>query len=382
MRWKDRDGLRLNNGAVQAIVLRSGGHLAEMRLVGGHGVSDNLLWEAPWTTADAGSEAFDSLSARYGGMTAGPFLAGFTGHALCLDTFGPPSPEDAAAGVSLHGEAAVRTWAMEPTEQGCVAQVELPQSQLRFWRKLALAEANSALLIEERVENCGAADREVHWVQHVTLGAPLLAAGYSVVEASVDRCRSWPLGYEGRAVLRNNEDFAWPRARTLDGEAMDLRVPFQHAGKGFIAAARVDPRAPIAYVAALNWQLGAALIYCFRREDFPWIAMWEENGARRDEPWNGTAQVRGVEFGTTPMPLGRDAIRAMGDLFDTPGARRIAARGACTARYAVCAMEIPKEWRGIRDVGLSAHAVVVTGDGPGEPVTVPAAGIQEFLTGA
>lgn len=380
MRWKDRDGLLLSNGAVQAIVLRCGGHVADVRLVSGAGVSDNLLWEAPWTTADAGCEGFDALSARYGGMPAGPFLAGFTGHALCLDTFGPPSQED--AGVPLHGEAAVRTWAMEPSEQGCVAQVELSRSQLRFRRKISLAEGQSALLIEERVENYGAADREVHWVQHVTLGAPLLVPGCSAVQASVDRCRSWPLGYEGRAVLPDNEDFVWPRARTLDGDAMDLRFPFQHAGKGFIAAARVDPRAPIAYGAALNWQLGVALIYCFRRDDFPWVAMWEENGARRDEPWNGTAQVCGMEFGTTPMPLGKEAIRAMGDLFDTPGARRIAAGGACTARYAVCAMETPKVWHGIRDVRLSAHAVVVTGDGPSEPVTVPAAGIQEFLTGA
>ena len=376
MRWKNRDAIRLNNGTIEAVVLRGGGHLAELRLVQQDESSPNLLWEAPWVTADPGSELFGKLSACYGGSPAGPFLAGFTGHALCLDTFGTPSEEGAARGIPLHGEASAQVWTIEPTRDGCTADVELPSAQLRFTRTISLAEEQSVLFVEERLENFGPADREVHWVQHVTFGSSLLEAGCSSVYASVDRCRTWPLGYENRAALPNNTNFDWPEASTVDGAALDLRIPFQREGTGFIVAARVRSGS-IASMAAINGRLGVALIYCFRREDFPWITIWEENGARSGEPWNGTTQVRGMEFGTTPMPLGREAIQAMGPLFETPVARRLPIGSCYAARFAVCLAGMPKGCKEIHAIDLSPNALVVTVEGQ---LTIPAEGIQEFLS--
>jgi hypothetical protein len=379
VRWKRREAFALRNGVMEAVVLAGGGHLAVLRLVDAQSPTCNALWEAPWRTADPDTTPFTALGAQYGGPPTGEFLAGFTGHALCLDTFGLPSHDDEAHGAALHGEAATRQWKITPTAGGCTMTIDLPRANLRFSRTLSLAENQSVLFIEERLLNCGSASRAVHWVNHVTLGPPLLEPGHSAVQASVDACRTWPLGYEGRAILPDNADFAWPHAPTLAGRAVDLRLPFEHPGKGFVVAARVCPAEPFAFIAACNAKLGLMLLYCFRREDFAWIALWEENRARPDTPWNGTTQARGMEFGTTPMPLGREAIHAMGPLFDVPVERMLTAGGSHAARYAVCLAALSVDARTIEHVTVADEAFIVKLAGGGRKITLPTAGVKRFL---
>ncbi|MGC2163519.1 MAG: hypothetical protein WA634_16540 [Silvibacterium sp.] len=380
IRWKDRDALMLNNGSIRVVVLAGGGHLAELRIMGAGTPSPNLLWEAPWVTADPGSHELRQLGELYGGAPTGPFLAGYTGHTLCLDTFGLPSQDDAARGIPLHGEAPARMWDLVPTADGCTMHVKLPVSHLAFSRTLTTGKGQSFLFVEEQVENTGVADREVHWVQHVSLGPPLFGAGNSFIEASVDRCRTWPLGYEGKQLLSDNVDFAWPSAPTISGETMDLRIPFQHERSGFLVAARVELTSTVAYVAALNLLTGFALVYCFRREDFPWVAIWEENCARISPPWNGSTQVRGMEFGTSPMPLGREAIHKMGALFDTPVSCLLSAGEKRHARYAICAVAIPAHLRAVDAIGISERGITLTANGMTESVVIAAEGVWQFLT--
>jgi hypothetical protein len=259
-----------------------------------------------------------------------------------------------------------------------VGRVELPVAQLAFERSTALAENAAVLFVEERVENYGVA-REIHWVQHLSLGPPLVEPECGRVDASLDRAKTWPLGYEGCEMLRSDTEFAWPYAPSVDqGDTFDLRAPFARAGCGFVAATRVDAAREFGFITALNWRLGLALIYGFRREDFPWVAIWEENCARRGAPWSGKAQVRGMEFGTTPMPLGREAIRAMGNLLDTPGSRTIEAGGVLEARYFAAIAAVPKHWRGIRDVTPGHDELTITGPRADERVTVAVAGISDF----
>ena len=377
--WKNRSALRLTNGMMDAVLLQGGGHIAELRLAEAHGPTINLLWCAPWPTADPGNPGFNSLAERYGADPAGPFLAGYTGHALCLDIFGPPSREEGARGVSLHGEAAALAWHLEPTARGCEGRVELPVAQIDFQRSVSLAEEAAVLFVEERVEHHGDSPREIHWVQHLSLGPPLIAPGVSSIHACLERAVTWPLGYEGHELLRDDAVFEWPYAPTLDGSALDLRVPFQRKGFGFVAAAQVDCSREFAYVAAINFELGLALIYCFRRQDFPWVAIWEENCARPGAPWDGTAQVRGMEFGTTPMPLGREAIRAMGDLFDTPGARTMQPGDVLEARYLVWITTVPRDWREITDVVPGCETLTLFGPRGREPIVAATKGLNDFL---
>jgi len=366
--------LRLSNGAVEALILTGGGHIAELRLARPSAI--NCVWTAPWPTADPGDSRRPALAAAYGGGPVGACLAGFTGHALCLDLFGMPDEGEAARGVALHGEASTLRWSFRPAPGGCAGQVDLPVARLAVERAIFLANGAPFLFVTETVTNHGASDREIHWVQHLSLGPPLLAPGTSRIYASLDRAKTWPLGYEGRELLRDDAEFTWPNAPSNTGESVDLRVPFQRLRTGFVAAARVDPAQEFAWIAALNPDLGLALLCCFRRVDFPWVAIWEENRARRGSPWNKTAQVRGMEFGTTPMPIGREAIRSLGSLFDTPVSRGLRAGASLKARYAVGIAEIPRGTTDIARLEIADDAISLIGS---SAIQVPAPGLRRFL---
>ncbi|MGB9145985.1 MAG: hypothetical protein WCC14_09200 [Acidobacteriaceae bacterium] len=374
-RWNRRDALRVGNGIIEALFLTGGGHIAELRLARPSAL--NCLWTPHWPGADPGDPRLPALTAAYGGDPAGAFLAGYTGHALCLDLFGMPDKDEAARGVALHGEASIRRWSYSPAPGGCVGRVDLPVAQLGFERAISLAEGAPLLFVTETVTNHGNAARDIHWVQHLSLGPPLLAPGTSRIFASLDRAKTWPLGYDGRELLRNDAEFIWPNAPSVTGEAVDLRIPFQRLRTGFIAAARVDPAHELGWIVAANPGLGLALFCCFRREDFPWVAIWEENRARRGSPWNKTTQARGMEFGTTPMPIGREAIRKLGPLFDTPVSRNLRARASLRARYVLGIAEIPAGIGDIARLEVARDAISLIGASPAVQVPVP--GLRGFL---
>lgn len=371
--------MRLTNGELEVVLLQGGGHIADLRFAQGAGPAVNCLWEAPWRTVDPDDAELTELAAMYGSSPAGAFLAGYTGHALCLDTFGAPSPEQAALGTSLHGEAAVRPWQVESTAQGCTARVYLPAAQLEFERTLSLAPKSTVLFVSECVKNRDSREREIHWVQHLAFGLPFLSSEHCSVYASLDRAVTWPLGYEGHELLPDNANFEWPIAPCLGGGELNLERPFQRRGHGFVIAARVKPGRNIGFIAALNRELKMGVVYCFRREDFPWVAVWEENCARSEDPWKGMTQVCGMEFGTTPMPLGHETIRKMGNLFDTPGSRFVAAADSLQARYIACIAQVPASWDAITDVAPEQDSLTLSGPCGGDRISIPAEGLLDFL---
>src|SRR5512147_2792464 len=93
-RWRGRDAWILSNGVLDVVTLTGGGHIADVRFRPEPGyASSNVLWEAPWKSIDP--DRFRPRDAEnYGPACVGKFLCGFTGHALCLDFFGLPSPEE------------------------------------------------------------------------------------------------------------------------------------------------------------------------------------------------------------------------------------------------------------------------------------------------
>ena len=52
-------------------------------------------------------------AATYGGGSDARLLAGIMGHNLCLDIFGPPSDEEALAGLTAHGEGSVAAYELD-----------------------------------------------------------------------------------------------------------------------------------------------------------------------------------------------------------------------------------------------------------------------------
>ena len=81
----------------------------------------------------------------------------------------------------------------------------------------------------------------------------------------------------------------------------------------------MDPARDHAYFVAYSPESRIAFGYVWRRADFPWMGIWEENHARPGAPWNGRALTRGLEFGVSPFPETRRQMIDRGPTFGTPG---------------------------------------------------------------
>jgi hypothetical protein len=359
--WKNRRGHRLSNGVIELTILLGGGHIADFRL---HGSPINIMWEASWPTIDP--QMFDANvhSSLYGDAPAGKFLSGYTGHSVVVGSFGMPSADEAFRGVPLHGEASSSEWKVVSAtsdEHGCalLLEVTLPHYQLVFQREIAIAAEAFTASLTERVTNLAASEREFQWVQHATFGEPFLTHGESSVFVDIARAITWPLGYEGHELLRDDAEFLWPNAPASSGGSIDLSNPFAVDGTGFLASLLTSADHPKAAIIIHNRRHNLAAGYCFDRANFPWITLWEENHARRYAPWNGNARARGIEFGTSPMPLGIEQAHETQTLFDTPVLARIAARASLTTTYDFFVTHVPKEWKSVAGLERSKNGLAL-----------------------
>jgi hypothetical protein len=374
VRWKNRRGYRLSNGTVEVTVLTGGGHIADFRL---RGSPINLLWEAPWQTIEPQTWSPTEHAVIYGDAPVGNLLCGYTGHALALGYFGMPSAAETARGMALHGEAASSGWKIiragfDDHSASLVLEVVLPVYQLHFRRELSLNADASVVSIKEIVTNRCNTAVDFQWVEHAAFGEPFFAKGDASLFISGSRGVTWPLGYEGHELLSSGTEFPWPHAPVIahalidleptGRESIDLSQPFVRDRTGFVASLLVDPRRENAFAVVHNRRLGLVAGYSFESARFPWIALWEENRARQYAPWNGITRARGVEFGTSPMPLGLDHAREMRTLFDTRVLMSLGGNASAETQYQLFVSPVPPEWTVIKDVRQSDDTLVVRGD--------------------
>jgi hypothetical protein len=362
--WNDRRAYRLSNANVELTALLGGGHIADFRL---RGSPLNVLWEAPWPTIEPQTFSSREYAALYGDGPIGRFLCGYTGHALALGYFGMPSPEEAERGMGLHGETATSEWKVDSAAADddvatLVMEVTLPVYRLHFRREISLPSEAFTASITEIVTNLSGSALEFQWVQHAAFGEPFFANGEATLFLSGRRGVTWPAGYEGHEVLQNGLEYRWPYAQSVDGEPINLSQPFVRDGTGFVAGllAGSDRENAFAVVHNRRYQLVAG--YCFDPVLFPWIVLWEENRAREYAPWNKRTRARGVEFGTSPMPLGLAHAREMRRLLDTPVLSSIPASSCLQAQYDLFLHPVPPQWTQIKDVRQTEHTLVVRGD--------------------
>ncbi|MGH9447637.1 MAG: hypothetical protein ACRD3O_18200, partial [Terriglobia bacterium] len=177
-------------------------------------------------------------------------------------------------------------------------------------------------------------------------------------------------------LLKSSRDFRWPEAPGMSGGKNDLTRVFARRGRGFIVTLLLDPRRQMEYISAVNSRCKILIAYLFKRSDFPWVAIWEENRARKQAPWNGRCQARGLEFGSTPFPVGRREAFGNGPLFGTPTFTTAPARGRKTVQYAALLAEVPENFGLVRDMRLAGQGIQITGDRGTMPVFIPAAGVS------
>jgi len=388
--WKEREGYAIENDRVRLVTLAGGGHIAEFRFREGLDVSTlNPLWEPPWKAIEPYQYKEAIHGKKYGELTTGKLLSGVAGHSLCLDYFGAPSPEESRQGLSIHGEAPSSRWRAtrirtSPRQAQLEMAVRLPAAGLRFARQISIRQGESVAYFRETVFNERKADHFFHWTQHVTLGPPFLHPKHSRTFIPGDKGRTFPHGYEGKELLQSSRDFRWPLAPGVSGEKINLSQPFIKSGRGFVATVLLKPDREVQSIAALNTRENLIMGYCFRRADFPWVAVWEENCARPDPPWNGKCQSRGLEFGSTPFPVGRREAFANGPLFGAPHFSVVPAKGRVTAHYVSFLAAVPKGFVDVRRINVEDRKIVVEGrtrGGKAALLEIPAAGLRKGSMG-
>ena len=295
MKFGDRDAVQIENERVRVTVLKEGGHVAEL-LEKRSGI--NPLWVPPWKSIEPST--YDAARhAEYGGNSESKLLAGIMGHNLCLDMFGPPSKEEAEAGLSVHGEGSVVPYELAAGDGEIHASAYLPLAGLQFERAIRLE--GHTIHFAETVENLSALDRPIAWTQHVTLGPPFIENG--VARAAYSEADAEP-------VMFSDE-----------------------ASSGGFTTHLMDKSVEQAYFTAWNPVLNVFLSYHWRREDFPWLGIWEENRSRKDPPWDGRTLTWGMEFGVSPYPETRREMIERGRTLGVPGFRWLAARERVTVKY-------------------------------------------------
>jgi hypothetical protein len=328
--FNQRAAVQIENEYIRVTVTKEGGHIAE---IFHKATGVNPLWLPPWTSMEP--SAYDpGRHPEYGLNSESKLLVGIMGHNLCLDVFGPPSAEEAQAGMTVHGEASVARYEFEVGKGRIDAQATLPLSQLRVHRSIRLKDDGTGIDIVESVENLTALDRPIAWTQHVTLGPPFLERGVTKFSLPATRSRVFEQPGFDADGLAPGVDFEWPLAPSNNGNRKDLSTFTAAPKSSNFTAQLMDPSRDDAWFEAYSPKANLLFGYRWRREDFPWLGIWEENHFRSDAPWNGRTLTCGMEFGVSPFPESRRQMIDRRAMFDTPTYRWLPARAKIAVNYA------------------------------------------------
>ncbi len=306
-------------------VLACGGHIAE--IFDKH-TGINPLWIPPWPSIEP-SEYDPSKHTIYGNGADAKLLAGIMGHNLCLDLFGGPSAQEAASGLTAHGEGSVADYEIESSD-GLTMRAEFPLARIGFERRIALRDRT--VRIRERLQSLCDFDRPIAWTEHVTLGPPFLVRGGTQFRAPATKSKVFEKRFGADDYLQPGAEFDWPGP---------LGGVFNSSAKSSAYTAHLmDPAGDAAYFAAWSPSHRLAIAYAWKRADFPWMGIWEENHSRMHSPWNGETLARGMEFGMSPFPESRREMVDRGTLFGTRTYAWLPARGTLEVEYLAATAQI------------------------------------------
>ena len=325
--YQNRRAVQVENDRLRLTVLVEGGHIAEFQ----HKAAGvNPLWTPPWPSIEPST--YDRAKhPEYGDDAESKLLAGIMGHNLCLDMFGVPSAEEAAAGVTVHGEAPVAPFRITESAGELIAAAALPAARLRFERRIRLE--GPWARISETVENLSALDSPVAWTQHVTLGPPFLERGSTQFRLPGTRSKVLEEKPGDGGYMETAAEFDWPFVPRIGGGAADLRVFNDAAVSEGFTTHLMDPSRERAFFFAWSPRTKVLFGYIWKQSDFPWLGIWEENHSRTSPPWGGRTVTRGMEFGASPMPETRRQMIDRGRLFGAPGYRWIPAKASVKVEY-------------------------------------------------
>ncbi len=355
----------LSNGAIRVSVLAGGGHIAEVRLLSGDPKKTVNPMRVPhYPTIEPQEYDPARHDALYGNDPHRWLSSGYMGHLLCFPIYGPPSAEEAKAGLGNHGEAAIVEWrkiGVEETTDGVTLRygADLPKTQYRVERAITVPRGMRVVRVQEWVENLAPFDRPINWMQHATFGPPFVEPGKTVLDGSATRGK---VGEDaaGTGSLQSNSEVAWPHGVAADGSAADLRVFQAKAHSGSYTALRLDPKRAEQFFTLYHPDYRVLIGYTFPSEGNWWLADWQENRRATVLPWDGKVVARGLEFGSSPFAEGLRKSVERGSLFGAPAYRWIGGKQRLGTEFSIFLEEIPEGFRGVQDVRTEFGVPILT----------------------
>ena len=300
-----------------------------------------------------------------------PRFDGGAGLFVCVDGFGPVSPEERAAGLPGHGEAHTKTFTVSSERQGSetalTLHTTLPLVQENFTRTFRLADGENVVSVESELESLLAFDHPVNWAEHATIGSPFLESGVTVVDISGERSQTRPYTPDipqSDRRLDPGKDFTWPNAPGLNGQTIDLRETPSDPHYIDHATTLLDPHRDLEWATAINPKMHKLIGYLFRRDEYPWLQYWGRY------PENGKF-ARGMEFSTQPYDVPRREVIGLGSMFGVPVYRWLPAKSKITSKFLVFYTTVPQGLDKVSDVRLENGKIVIVDRAAGLQVVLP-----------
>jgi hypothetical protein len=350
--YQGRAGWALENGLIRVVILRGGGHIAEVRQMMGDARRDVNPMRVPhYPTIDPHTYQDSLHNSVYGDDPHRWLSSGYMGHLLCFPAYGPPSsPDEAAAGLGNHGEAPISEWrkvtgSVEPDRILFRYAADLEKTRYRVERVVTLPASERWVRIEESVENLLPFDRPVQWMQHATFGPPFIEPGKSTLRIS---------------AVRGDRGGELPAGESVRERVMPAATP-----GGSYTALLMDPARNYQFFTMSHPEYPVTIGYVFPTAGNPWAADWQENQRAKQKPWNGKVVARGIEFGSSPYAEGlRKAIERQ-TLLGTPAYRWIGARQTLRTEFIIFLSEgavTEATWDG-RQVIIRREQIALTSPG-------------------
>lgn len=353
--FEEQPAIKMSNGKLELTVTLQGSTLAEVMLADDPGKL-NPFWDPIRMARELGHPA------RFDGG-AGLFV--------CVDGFGPPSKEERAADLPMHGEAHRELFHLESKRDGTITvgtlSARLPIVEETFTRTIRMADGENVIHVESELASDLGFDRPINWAEHATLGSPFLASGETVVDISGSRSQTRPYEQisngDSQRRLVSGRDFTWPMAPGLDGKLIDLRETPSNAHYLDHATTLLDPARELEWATAINLKHHLLIGYLFRRSEYPWLQYWGWY------PSSGKF-ARGMEFASQPYDVPRREVISMGRMFDTPAFRWLAAKSKISSHFVVFYTRIPDDFRKVDDVRQENGRIVIEDRASGKQVVL------------
>ena len=224
---------------------------------------------------------------------------------------------------------------------------DLPKTQYKIERAVTLKAGDTAVHVEEWIENLAPYDRPYNRNQHATFGAPFVTLGRNVLDMSGTRGITDPKRTAG-GKWGEGQLFQWPDAPRSDGIDLSLRDFHAIPGGQVYTPVLTDRSKTQSWFTVYNADYPLLVGYVFPTDDHPWIVDWQ-NQPRADV---ATGTARGIEFGTSPFDEGLRKSVERGQLLGAPTYKFIGARQRLSTTFTIFVREIPAGFPGCAMCGL------------------------------